>query len=858
MKILPLLLTVLSFTSLCGQVDLQYYLPEDNISYNSQISTPKEVFGFEIGEWHLTPAQNLSYLKLLESQSDRLKIFQLGKTYEQRPTILMIITSAENQRNLVKIQTERSRLFDPETSDKVDIDNLPGVIWLGYSIHGNEASGQNTVPLIAYYLTAGNSPQVEDLLDHTIILIEPFINPDGLNRFATWVNMHRGKHLVSDSYHREHQEAWPFGRTNHYWFDLNRDWMTAQHPETRGRLPLLYKWLPNIVTDHHEMDTDATFFFQPGIKSRNNPMVPDQTYELTAKIAEYHAKALDRTGALYFSEELFDDFYIGKGSTLTDIIGTIGILFEQASVRGHLQVSDNGPISFPFAIKNQVTASLSSLKAIQEMRRELNTYQKKFFEEVYTLAENDAAAYLLGSIDTQRNQALKELLFRHQIDVFELAEDVKMNGYQYRGGRDFLVPLRQKQYRLIVSLFEERTTFRDSLFYDISSWNLAHSFNLRFSRLESQKQLRKLKGSLFEGEGLPPGRIETEDNIYAYLMSWDSYNSSRALNRLQEAGIFCKVARQPFDISFKGSEKHFREGTILIPLSIQNSSLSEIQSLMKIIAQQDGINITAVSGGYSGQGIRLGSTEFAALEKISPVLIVGDGISYSEAGEVWHLLDQRLDMACPLVDLELFNKLDFAPYNVMIMVNGDYSTIDSAGVAHLRTWLQFGGTLISTRTASKWLAESGLADIEVKEIEKVNKDTVTVRRKYSSARYFKGAQAIGGAIFLADLDLSHPLGYGFESNQIPVFKRSQLIIRPVRNPYNTPLIFKENGLLCGYISNENYARLAGSAAVSIHAVEKGRIIVFTEDPNFRAVWYGTNRLFMNALMFGQIIRNYDY
>ena len=857
MKILLLLLTILSLSPLCSQVDLQYYLPAD-ITYNSQISTPREVFGFEIGEWHLTPAQSLSYLKLLEGQSNRLKIIHLGQTYEQRPTILMIITSEENQQNLEKIQSERSKLFDPTTSNEVDIDNLPGVIWLGYSIHGNEASGQNAVPLVTYYLAAGDSPQLEDLLAHTIILIEPFINPDGSNRFATWVNMHRGKNLVSDSYNREHQEAWPFGRTNHYWFDLNRDWMPAQHPETRGRLPLLYQWLPNIVTDHHEMNTNATFFFQPGIKSRNNPMVPERTYELTAKIADYHAKALDQIGALYFKEELFDDFYIGKGSTLTDIIGTIGILFEQASVRGHLQESDNGPISFPFAIKNQVTASLSSLKAIQEMRRELNLYQRNFFKEAYLLAEKDAAAYLLGSIDSQRNQALKELLFRHQINVFELAKDVSIGGYQYRGGRDFLVPLRQKQYRLIVSLFEERTSFKDSLFYDISSWNLAHSFNLHFSKLESQTQLQDLKGHLFEGKALAPGKIENADKIYAYLMPWDSYNSSRALNRLQEAGIICKVARKPFNISHNQQEIYFREGTILIPLGIQHTALAEIQAILKKIVEMDGITITGVSSGYSRQGIQLGSTEFSTLEKVRPVLIVGDGISYSEAGEVWHLLDQRLDMACPLVDLGYFNKLDFTPYNVVIMVNGDYASIDSTGVAHLKTWLQFGGTLISTRTASKWLAKAGLADVEFKEIEKVNKDTVTTRRRYSDAMYFKGAQAIGGAIFLANLDLSHPLGYGFESTEIPVFKRSQLFIKPARNPYNTPLIFKTDGLLCGYISKENYKQLAGSALVSIHGMEKGRIIVFSEDPNFRAVWYGTNRLFMNALMFGQMIRSYDY
>jgi hypothetical protein len=851
-------LFVLLISPLYSQIDLGYYLP-DNISYNPAITTPKQALGFEIGEWHLSPAQNLAYLQLLEKQSDRLTMLNIGQSYEQRPTVLLIITSPGNQQKLDQIQAERQKLTDPDLSKTLNIGEMLGVIWLGYSIHGDEASGSNAAALVAYYLAAGQSTEIENLLRNTVVLIEPFINPDGLHRFATWVNMHKGKNLVNDPNHREHRQGWPSARTNHYWFDLNRDWMPAQHPETIGRLQYIYQWLPNILTDHHEMGTNATFYFQPGIKSRNNPVVPERTYDLTAKIARYHAKALDHVGSLYFTEEIFDDYYIGKGSTFTDIIGTIGILFEQASVRGHLQESVNGEISFPFAIKNQFTASLSSMQAALEMRQELNQHQKTFFKEAYALAEkNQNVAYVVGSVDRHRNHALKELLINHHIEVYLLNTDSKIDNYNFKKERDFVIPLKQKQYRLILSLFEERTVFPDSLFYDISTWNLAHSFNLSFARIKSQSTLNNLKGSSVERESLPTGKIVSDGTPYAYLMRWDCYNSARALNRFLQNDIICKVAEKSFEIEIQNKKESFEAGTILIPMAIQKKDPAAVDSLIEKIATADGLYIFGVSTGYSEKGIRLGSFNFGALKKINPLLVVGEGISSNEAGEVWHLLDQRLDMTCSMVDINRFNQMDLSRYNVVLLVNGNYARIDSAGIAHLKHWIEFGGILISTRSANRWLKQAKLAKIDFKEGEKVNKDTVTVRRKYSDARYFRGAQAIGGSLFAADLDLSHPLGYGFEKNTLPVFKRSQLFIKQTPNPYNTPLLFKEKSLLSGYISDENYELLAGSAAISIYDLGNGRIISFSENPNFRAILYGTNRLFINALMFGQIIRNIDY
>ncbi|PTB99073.1 peptidase M14, partial [Thalassospira xiamenensis] len=266
--------------------------------------------------------------------------------------------------------------------------------------HGDEPSGSNAALLFAYYLAAAEGDAIEQVLADSIILLDPSLNPDGLARFAQWTNQHKSQNLVADSQHREHVQDMPRGRVNHYWFDLNRDWLLLQHPESRARIANFQKWKPNVLTDFHEMGTDSTFFFQPGIPTRRNPHTPEENVELTAALAEKHAAALDEQGRLYFTEEAFDDFYVGKGSTYPDVHGAVGILFEQASSRGHLQESINGDVSFPFTIQNQLTTSLTTLFGAHANKAWFLDYQQRFYKEAMAAAQDaDFDGYLLQEGD---------------------------------------------------------------------------------------------------------------------------------------------------------------------------------------------------------------------------------------------------------------------------------------------------------------------------------------------------------------------------------------------------------------------------------------------------------------------------
>jgi hypothetical protein len=828
-------------------------LPSLLISQASMPS-PESFFGFKVGDRHLRPDQIVSYLKALDQASDRITLEEYGQTYERQPLILLTITSPENHRNLRVIKEQHRALCDPSKSATVNVENLPVIVWMGYSVHGNEASGSNASVLVAYYLASTQGPEIEQMLNETIILIDPMINPDGLARFTEWVNSHKSKSLVADPNNREHNEAWPGGRTNHYWFDLNRDWMPLRHPESQARIAKYYEWMPNVLTDHHEMGTNATFFFQPGVSTRNNPLTPTSVDRLTREIALYHAQALDRIGSLYYTQEGYDDFYIGKGSSYPDITGGIGILFEQASSRGLLQESTSGNLSFAFAVRNQFTASLSTLTAAQALRKDLLSHQRDFFASALREAEGSPIkGYVFGSAtDPWRTYYLLDILRRHQIDVYGLARQLRAEGQTFDPGSAFVVQTSQKQFRLITSLFERRTTFADSLFYDISTWTLPLAFDLPYA------ELKTVPGEVFgvkvEVPAAPKGTLIGSPSEYAYVFEWNTYYAPRALYRLQKAGIETKAAARTFEALTSEGKRRFDYGTILVPVGIQQERTDTIRKTIETITREDGVNVYALATGHTADGIDLGSPNFAALQIPKVMIVVGPGASATDVGEAWHLLDQRLDMEVSLVEPTALGQIDLSRYNVITMVSGNYAGIDSAGLASLRRWVEGGGTLVTMEQASEWAANSRLATARFRRDDAARRDSVTPRRAYADEESFSGALSMPGSIFEAIGDRTHPLLYGYDTEKLSVFKSNTIFMEPSRNPYATPLVYSQEPLLSGYL-HKSYERLIkGSAAIVVSGLRSGRVILMTDDPNFRAFWYGTNKLYLNCLFFGQLLR----
>ena len=815
-----------------GQKDLSanYYLPQD-VTYNSKIPTPASVIGHEVGEWHVTHDKLVQYMYAVAAASDRISIVSRGTTFEGRPLLLLTITSTQNHANLESIHKNHLKRTNEDVSPS-EIEKSPIVVYQGFSIHGNEPSGSNAALMVAYYLAAAQGPQIDALLNNTVILFDPSFNPDGLQRFAYWANTNRNKNLTTDGNDREYHEVWPGGRSNHYWFDMNRDWLPVQLPESRARLVTFHDWLPNILTDHHEMGTNSSFFFQPGIPERTHPLTPSMNQELTRKIGTYHAAALDQIGSLYYSEEDYDDFYYGKGSTFPDINGSVGILFEQASSRGHVQESDNGILTFAFTIRNQFTAALSTLKAAVEMRKEMLNYQYDFFKARRDQISNAKTnAYLVGDQkDVSKMTHFLDILLRHQIKVHQLDSDITLNGKNFKAGKSYVIPKDQKNKTLLNAMFEKRTSFQDSLFYDISAWSFPLAFNLDFA----DNGNTKLSGAPIEKAEFNKGTITTKSN-YAYLFEWHDYYAPKLAYRLLSKGVRLKVGKSPFS----QNDVNFDYGTIMIPAQNQSMSSEELFQIIDEALAGIPVQVFGVGTGLN-KGIDLGSGEFSTLKLPKIGLFVGGGVNPHDAGEMWHMLDQRFDIPISKLDVDDLSGMDLSRYNVLIASNMRGSLSEGAE-KNLKSWIEDGGTLVAYGSVLTWLAKKEWLNAKFKSTTQVAKNI-----SFDQKSNFQGAQVVGGAIFNSKIDRSHPINFGTLGNE---FRNSTMFMEADKDSYNNPVQYTDSPLLSGYISMTNLDSLKGTSAVKIQRLGRGRIVGIVNNTAFRAFWFGTNKLLLNSIFF---------
>jgi hypothetical protein len=829
-----------------------YFLPQDAARMDG-VPSPAEFLGWDVGDWHVRAAETLAYFRELERASPRVKLEYYARSHEGKPLFHAVITSPENHARLEAIREEHLKLADPAQSAALDTSEMPAVVLLSYSIHGNEPSGANAALLVAWQLASSNDPETLDTLADTVVLLDPAQNPDGLDRFAGWANAHRSTRPSEDPADREHNEPWPRGRTNHYWFDLNRDWMPLVHPESRGRIAQFQRWLPNVVTDHHEMDTDNTFFFQPGIPTRENPSSPGVVAELTNLIGALHADALDRIGSLYYSREGFDDFYPGKGSTYPDINGGVGILFEQASSRGHAQRSDHGTVTFPFTIRNQVTTSFSTLRAVRGLRAKLLDHQREFFGTAVASAEKAGIAGWVvdGSEDPARAWHFLEMLRLHGIEVRSLAAEVKAGDRSFLPGSAWLVPAAQLKFRLAHEIFAERTEFKDNLFYDVSAWTVPLAYNLPFAQIAASALPSGAAGAALGEPFFPAGRVSGASDAYAYVFNWSGYYSPRALERLHRAGVLTKVATRAFEVETDEGRRAFPPGSVLVPLGPQADIRGTIEDVMSSIAREDAITVVAAGTGRAVTGPDLGSPGFKTVKPPVVALLTGDGVNPLEAGAAWHLLDTRVGLTPTLLEPSRINEAILARHNVVIMNDGTYAGISPAQVTALKDWLKAGGTLVAIGRAVEFVSKEEIARVEfVRATGEESKEPVA----FGDGPRAESMKLIRGSIFSAQIDVTHPLFYGYARGTLPLMKNNRIFMKPSTTPFLDPAVYSAAPLLGGYISQENLAAIAGSSAVQVAHVGSGRVIFSSEDPNFRGMWLGGAKFFLNAIYLRELVK----
>lgn len=846
-RVLLLICTIL-MSGVClaeGKVATSY-LPADT-ELDSSIPTPESVLGYNVGEWHVRHDQLVNYMYALAAASDRVSLEVTGYTHEQRPLLLLTITAPDNRSKLDSWRADHLEQINDGTKTPAD---APLFLYMGYSVHGNEPSGANASLLVAYYLAAAKDERVTELLANNVVLLDPSFNPDGLSRFAQWANMHKGQVLSSDPEHREHREGWPNGRTNHYWFDLNRDWLMLVHPESQARITTFQQWRPHILTDFHEMGTNSTYFFQPGVPSRKNPWTPEGNVRLTNALADSYVKAFDSQKQLYFSQEGFDDFYYGKGSTYPDAQGSVGILFEQASSRGHIQDSINGPLSFARTIENQFTISLAVFDGALANKAALLDYQHNFFRDTAALAKEDenAAYFLHEPLDGWRLNKARWVLEQHHIDYKVPSTDMTVDNKTYGAENTLVIPLAQPQYRLIKSLFSTRQTFTDNTFYDVSNWNLPLAFDLEYGALNA-RDLRRAKLSQSA-----PSQSETlpaiHSDAYAYAFDWHHFKAPALLHMLVAAEVDARIATQEFTAKTLSGERVFSAGAIVIPQGVpQPARLTEVLSRA---AQQAEVPVYSLTSGFTTTGLDVGSRSMVPVKAPNVLVVGGEGTSPYQVGEIWHYLDTQVGMPITLVEQDRLARTSLSNYTHIVFASGGYDISDSV-VKTITDWVKQGGTLIGQTSALYLFEKEKWLDIDVSRRDDVSKLFSQKNLTYGDRSAYNAQQLIAGSVYKTRIDTSHPLFYGYDAAELNMFKTTNMIVASNESPFVIPARYVDSPLVAGFSASELASEIGGSVAVIAQPMGRGRVIGFTDDPQFRGFWYGTSKLMSNALFMSEAI-----
>ena len=859
LNLLLLLALVMLIPSAFGESEPLPYFPGEP-AWNPDIPSPASFFGFEVGDRHLYHHELVRYLHALAESSERVAVWQFAESHGGRPQILLAISSPENIARRSEIREAQTQLRDPDRHDSPVLVERPLVLWFNHGVHGDEPSATNVVPLLAYALAADRSEEMTELLERNFILIEPCVNPDGLDRFAAWTNDHRGRTHPASPVHREHVQPWVTGRLNYYWFDLNRDYFSLVDPAMEARVREYYRWLPNLLLDYHEMGSQRTYFFQPGVPGRDHPGIPSAVRSLTQRIANGNAAALDEIGVPYFTREIFDDYFVGKASTFGDFHGGIGILYEQGSSRGMRQETPHGLLTFRETIRNQLRTCLATLRTADQHREAFLRYQETFYASALDEAASDSrAGYLVAAPhDRARIGRFLELMRAHRFPVERVVEGaVDVGGAGFVESEAFFLPLDHAAYRYQNALFALRTDFDVEIHYDITAWSLPLAFNLQFDEV-SRADVAQLRRSPLgpEEEIFPPyPNPEIDAETVAIVLDWRGYHAPSTLYQLLQHDIPAYRADLPFTIQIGEETVAFPAGSVLL-----RPHFSETEDVLRkaaaILREASPMHVRwyPINSYAVEEGIDLGSPSLQRLTQPKILLLGGRGVQSNAAGELWHLFDERWEIPVSIVETHRLHSVNLADFTHIVVpqTTGNVSMqLSDQARESLRTWLrERGGVLLLTGNAVH-----GFSEIEVggfpRKTFSPEESNETVR--YAERQAFNARHQVRGVILKTLPDPTHPLSFGLTGEFLPVLRHHRTAVEPDSIAWRSPIRYahQDELLLAGQLSSEVQDFLAESAAVSVRREGRGTVIAILDNPAFRGHWYGGNRVLANAIFFSQ-------
>ena len=835
--------------------------------YNPAIPVPEEILGYHIGE-RFTDYRNLErYILALAEASDRVTIHQYGTSYQHRPLRVLYISTPENLQRLERIREDNLLLTDPRTTTEQRaneiIETTPVTVWLAYNVHGSEASGTEAAILTMYHLAASTDAALIEALENVIIILDPLVNPDGRERYVNFINDVSQRSPNPDPHSMEHSEPWPRGRTNHYYFDLNRDWAWLTQRETQQRVALYKTFMPHVYVDYHEMGRESTYFFFPATPPFH-PNYPETVREWGKTFGEGNATMLDRHGIPYYTGEVFDLFYPGYGDSWPTFNGAIGMTYEQSGggTGRAYERKDEHTLTLAERAHNHFLTALSTIYTADTNRKELLHYYYTFWQKGIDGSTGDIKAVLIEEgEDPNRTADLIDVLLQHGIEIHRLTGDAtirNVNRYfttdiQHRRFQEgtYIVNFNQPRSRLAKTLLEPHADLPDTFFFDITAWSLPAAYNVEAFTARSfvTEQTDQITEAV-----RPRGMVHGEAS-YAYLISWKQDKAAAVVWEILKKDYKAHFAVR----SFTQQGRSFPPGSIILYTRFNPNTLHDD---LAALAKEHGVTIYATDTGLSDEGIDLGSNHIRPVVKPKIAIATDRPVSPREYGELWFLFDEVYTVPFTPIRTEQIAEADLSRYNVLILPSdgsghGYTSIIDSSTVDKVRRWVHRGGVLITIGGASQFAAKeaSGLTTIATSpDGNNADSKEQTYERREKLMRMglreraeFLQRERIAGALFRVGLDTSHPLAFGYGQN-ITVLKRGTQTLQLSDRGYNVG-IFSEEGPVSGYAWERLAEQINDTAFLIDYPMGNGHVILFSDNPHFRMFWHGLTKIFLNATLF---------
>ncbi|MEX0905248.1 MAG: M14 metallopeptidase family protein [Balneolaceae bacterium] len=816
----------------------------------AQLQSPEQFLGYELGDRFTPHHKVLSYVSHVAEQSDRVTLQKYGETYEHRDLVYLVVTSPQNHTSIEEIRQNNLKLTGLEPGEPTQ--NQKAIVWLSYNVHGNETSSSEAAMKTLYELVRSGNRSARTWLDDTVVIMDPMLNPDGRDRYVNWFNGMVGTQFNPDSDAREHREPWPGGRSNHYYFDMNRDWAWQTQKETQQRIPIYQQWMPHVHVDFHEQGYNSPYYFAPAAEPFHLA-ITDWQREFQTTIGENNIRYFDEEGWHYFTRERFDLFYPSYGDTWPTFNGSIGMTYEQAGggIAGlGIETQEGDTLTLKDRLTHHHITGISTVEVTAQNAQRVISEFASYFDNAVSNAPGRYKTFVV-SADNHPDKVynLLRYLDNQQIEYGTGSASHTADGFDYATGQngrftvqpgDILINTHQPNGQLARALFEPNPELVDSLTYDITSWEFHYSRGLRGYALESGINPQvNVSPSGYRSWG-----VSGAENPYAYLVRWNSMDDARFLAEITDNGVKSRFST----VDFQVEGESYPKGTLVITRNNNSHLGNSFDEIITQAAENNGRRVHGSSTGFVASGSDFGSSNVQFIEKPEIAVLMGEGTSSLNAGEIWHFFDQQLKYPATLLDTGSLGRVDFSSYNVLVLPSGSYrDVLTDEMIAEITSWVQSGGTLISIGETNSLLAGRNgfLLQQKLSEAEEPSNESKLAPFAESSRRFI--STTTSGATFNVKLDTTHPLAFGYGEDYFSL-KLNADAYEYLDGGWNVGTL-QPQAHRSGFVGSEAQPRLEHSLVFGVQPYGSGQVVYMIDNPLFRGFWENGKLLFVNALFF---------